>query len=214
MNSIRNKFDHLIAITKGDADVLMISDTKLDEPFPYMQFNIDGYNTFSWDQNANSGGILVYVRDDIPCKLIPIHCSTIEGFFIDMKLRKKKLLWCCSKNPHRRFVYYLIDIGKNLDLLSTNYDNILLLGDFKAEVENNFVKDFCNIYGMKSFIRVVPTCYKNLANATFIDLFLASCNRSFQVSNTIETGLSDFYKMMVTLLKIYFQKREAKVVNY
>ena len=47
INSIRNKFNYLIAITKGNVDVLMISETKLDESFPSVQFNIDRYNIFS-----------------------------------------------------------------------------------------------------------------------------------------------------------------------
>ena len=125
--SIRNKFDHLITITKGNVDVLMISETKLDESFPSMQFSIDGYNIFRSDRNTKEGGILVYVRDDIPCKLIPMRNSTIEGFFIELKLRQKKWLLCCSYNPHRKFISnHLSDIGRNLDLLSTYYDNILL----------------------------------------------------------------------------------------
>ena len=66
---------------------------------------------------------------------------------------------------------------------------------------------------MKSFIRV-PTCYKNPANPTCINPMLTNSNRSFQNSCTIKTGLSDFYKMIVTILKICFQKREAKVINY
>ena len=54
-----------------------------------MQFNIDGYNIFRSDRNPK-GGVLMYVQDDIPCKLIPMLNSTIEGFFIELKLRKKK----------------------------------------------------------------------------------------------------------------------------
>ena len=130
----------------------MISETKLDESFPSIQFNIGGYNIFRSDWNANGGGILVYVQDDISCKLIPMRNSTIEDFFTELKLRKKKWLLCCSYNPHRIFISnHLIDIGKNIDLLSTNYDNTLLLGDLNTEVENNFLKEFCNLCGMKSF---------------------------------------------------------------
>ena len=81
---------------------------------------------------------------------------------------------------------------------------MFLLGDFNAEVENNFLKEFCDFHGMKSLIRV-PTCYKNPANPTCIDLMLTNSNRSFQKSCTIEAGLSDFHKMIVTVLKIYFQ---------
>ena len=70
----------------------MVSEIKLDEPFSSMKFNIDGYNIFRSDRNAKGGGILMYVRDDIACKLIPMRNSTIEGFFIELKLRKKKCL--------------------------------------------------------------------------------------------------------------------------
>ena len=124
----------------------------------------------------------MYVRHEIPYKLIPMRNSTIEGFFTELKLRKKKWLLCCSYNPHRRFISnHLIDIGKNLDLLSTNYDNILLSGDFNGEFENNFLKEFCDLYGIKNLIRF-PTSYKNLANPTFIDLILTNSNQSFQNS--------------------------------
>ena len=119
----------------------MISETKLDESFPSMQFSIDGYDIFRSDRNAKGGGILMYVRHDIPFKLIPMRNSTIEGFFIELKLRKKKWLLCCFYNPHRRFISnHLIDIGRNLDLLSTNYDNILLLGDFNVRLRTIFLK--------------------------------------------------------------------------
>ena len=74
----------------------MISETKSDESFPFMQINIDGYNIFRSDRNAKGGGILMYVRDDIRCKLISMCNSTIESLFIELKLRNKKWLLCCS----------------------------------------------------------------------------------------------------------------------
>ena len=151
----------------------------------------------------------MYVRDDIPCKLIPMRNSTTKGFFIELKLRKKKWLLRCYYNPQRRFISnHLIDIGRNLDILSTNYDNILLSGDFNAEVESDFLTDFCDLYGMKSLIKI-PMCYKNLANSARIDLMLSNSKRSFQNSCTIETRLS-----INTVLNIYFHKRKAKVISY
>ena len=83
------------------------------------------------------------------------------------------------------FPNHSIDIGRKLDLLSTNHDNILLLSDFNAEVENNFLKEFCDLYGMKSLIRI-PTCYKNPANPTCIDLMLTNFEWSFQNSSAME----------------------------
>ena len=43
INSIRNKFDLLTEELSGNIDVIIISETKIDETFPAKQFDIDGY---------------------------------------------------------------------------------------------------------------------------------------------------------------------------
>ena len=67
----------------------MVSETKIDSPFPSAQFHLEGYATISrLDRNANGGGILLYIRKDIPSKLLNTDLS-IEGFFVEIRLRKK-----------------------------------------------------------------------------------------------------------------------------
>ena len=43
-NSIRNKFDYLSDLVKGKVDVLLISETKIDDSFPKGQFLIQGFS--------------------------------------------------------------------------------------------------------------------------------------------------------------------------
>ena len=43
------------------------------------------------DKNSNGGGILLYVREDIPFKMIK---ADFEGFFIEIDLRGRKLASC------------------------------------------------------------------------------------------------------------------------
>ena len=43
INSMRNKFDLLAEGIKGKVDVLMISETKIDETFPSRQFHVEGF---------------------------------------------------------------------------------------------------------------------------------------------------------------------------
>ena len=43
INSIPNKFNPLAEGVSGNADIIMISETKIDETFPARQFYIDGY---------------------------------------------------------------------------------------------------------------------------------------------------------------------------
>ena len=59
-----------------------------------------------------------------------------------------------------------------------------------------------------------PTCYRNPDKRTCIDLILTNCPGSFQNSCVIETGLSDFHKMIVTVMKTSYRKIEPRVINY
>ena len=59
----------------------MIPETELDERFPPSQILLDGYNVpFCFDRNGNGRGILLYIREDIPSKLLSMN-KNIEGFF-------------------------------------------------------------------------------------------------------------------------------------
>ena len=48
INSIRNKFDLLVDQIKGNVDIMVISETKLDESFPNGQFKIPGLTAMTW----------------------------------------------------------------------------------------------------------------------------------------------------------------------
>ena len=138
INSIRNKFEQPIYIVNNEIDILMVSETKLDDTFPTSQFLMQGYSTpFRKDRTSKGGGILLYVREDIPCKIIKTETDAYhEGFFIEINLRKKRWLLSCSYNSHKNNIgTHLQIIGKTLDKLSTSYDNIILLGDFNVEQE-------------------------------------------------------------------------------
>ena len=47
-----------------------------------------------------------------------------------------------------------------------------------------------------------------------IDIILTNRKRSFCDSQTIETGLSDHHKMIITVVKPEFKKKEHTQVNY
>ena len=137
-----------------------MSETKIGNSFQTIQFHIEAYCIYRLDRNEYKSGILVYVPEDIPSKLTPMHSSSIESFFIELNLRCKKCLSSCSYNSHRSLISeHLSIIGKNLDLLSANYDKIFLMEDFNAEPHEHFLMDFCDVYNLKNLIKA-PTCLK------------------------------------------------------
>ena len=79
-----------------------------------------------------------------------------------------------------------------MDSLSSKYDNIVLIGDFNCEPKEEYLSTFCEIHNLKNLINE-PTCFKNLAKRSNIDLILTNKPICFQNSCTYETGISDFY---------------------
>ena len=51
------------------------------------------------DRNGRGGGTILYIREDIPARLLTTSLpKDFEGCFVELNLRKKKILMCCSHN--------------------------------------------------------------------------------------------------------------------
>ena len=58
INSIRNKFERLTSLITNERDVLLLSETKIDETVPVEQFLISGFaKLLRLDRNSRGGGI-------------------------------------------------------------------------------------------------------------------------------------------------------------
>ena len=137
--------------------------------------------------------------------------------FIEINLRKCKILFAGthhSKHP----VYGTTDVdffeqmGFALDIFS-NYDKFLLVGDFNVQVGESSIDDFFYGYGAKILAKDF-TCFKSTSHPSCIDLFLTNSSNSFQCTKTVSTGLSDFHKMIVTVLKTTFPKVKSRILRY
>ena len=155
INSIRNKFEFLAKDLASSVDLLMISETKIDNSFPKGQFLIKGFcEPFRIDRNIHGGGILFYVREDNPVKPLSIEPLPTECFFVEINLRKRKWLVCCSYSPHKDNISnHLQSIRKKLDLYSSNYESIILVGDFNSEINDKCMNDFFESYNLNSLVR-------------------------------------------------------------
>ena len=96
INSLRNKWEQLVSLTKDNVDILVVTETKLDESFPKKQFTMEGYHLpFRVDRDNNGGGVMVIVKEHIPCReLERARCreNQLEGIFLEINLRKRKFL--------------------------------------------------------------------------------------------------------------------------
>ena len=68
INFIASKFEPLVTLIKDNVDLLMISETKVDDTFPTEQFKMEGYSKpVRQDRNCHGGGLMIFSRDDLPC---------------------------------------------------------------------------------------------------------------------------------------------------
>ena len=79
----------------------------------------------------------MYVRDKIIVLalnryLLPPH---IEILFFELNMRNQKWLVCCSYNPHKNLIKeHLQVLTEGIQFYCKDYENILLMGDYNAEI--------------------------------------------------------------------------------
>ena len=123
------------------------------------------------------GGLILFVREDIPSNLLTIEEKPIERFYIELielNLRNSKWLVNCSYNSYKNSIRnHLNRISESLYLLSSDYEKMIFLGDFNFTDDEHHMKYSCENYGLKNLNRQ-PTCYKNPNNPVCIDLILTN----------------------------------------
>ena len=81
------------------------------------------------DRNSKGGGIMLFIRDNIPFRLLKLGNlpSNTEALFIEINFRKK--IWlCCGYNPNKSLINeFIYDIGKVFDSYIDNYDNFFIV---------------------------------------------------------------------------------------
>ena len=197
-------------------DVLIITETKPDDTFPVLQFHIDRFSKpYRLDRNRNGGGIIIYVREYIPSKILPKHVlpTDIETLFTELNFRKCE--WLLSKiyHPPSQFDQYFFHILDNALDVYSNYENILLVGDFNAQIVETCLDTFLCQHELKN-LNKEPTCYKNSENPSCIDFILTNNPRSFFKTSMLFTGFSDFHKLLLPVFKTTFRKSKQKFQEF
>ena len=88
----------LSTMVKDNIDMLMVSETKLDSFYPQAQFRIETCAPpFTYDRNSHGGGILLFIREDIPTKIISITpLKDFEEIFVELNFVRKKFYFVVS----------------------------------------------------------------------------------------------------------------------
>ena len=94
------------------------------------------------------------------------------------------------------------------------YDNKVLAGDLNIDLLDpskdtlNHLSDLLDVFNLKNLIKE-PTCFMS-DKGSLIDIILTNKPRSFHKTQGFVTGISDFHKLVVTVLRSYYKKLPPK----
>ena len=96
-------------------------------------------------------------------------------------------------------------INNTLSKAFNKYDNILFIGDLNIDLnipnhdKQHFLQDLCDVFDLSNMVKD-KTCFMSTEGSS-IDVMLTNKPRSFYKTTTIETGLSDHHRMVLTFLR-------------
>ena len=139
--------------------------------------------------------------------------QTKNVIYIELNFRKCKwLLLGTYHPPSQPDQYYFDNLDKSLDTYS-NYEKKLLVGDFNAQTTDQYLSSFLYQHELSIIVKE-SMCFKNVSNPSSINLILTNSALSFQNKLTISCGLSDFHKLVMTVLKTTFSKNKPREIVY
>ena len=87
------------------------------------------------------------------------------------------------------------------------------MDDYNVDGKEINVKVSSNQHLLKA-LKEKPTCFNNFNNPSCIDIFLTNSSKSFEKLLTLETGMSDFHKLIITILKVKPDKLPPRIIKY
>ena len=165
------------------------------------------------NRNRNGGGVIIYITEDIPSKVLRKHLfpNDMEGIFVEINFRESRwLLWSTYHFPSQSVQYYFDNIDKALDVYC-QYEKVVVLieGDFNAQIGEKCFDDFLFQHELKS-VNDKPTCYKNPDKPSCIDFILTNSSLSFYKSDCLFAGLSDCLNYCCQFWKQTFQNQNQR----
>ena len=222
INSFRRKFyevrDELLL--PNFLDLVFFTETKLDSSFPPSQFKVEGFRNppFRADRNAHGGGIIAYIRSDIPNRRrhdIEKHIQNkIESLAIEVTVRKEKWLFLGFYKPPNVKDIFLVECLENVcTIFNSEFKSMYFLGDGNINLNKQNVdfNNFMDVFGMSCIIEG-PTCFKE--TPSLIDLILTDTPGRLGGSLNINTGISDFHNLVLGCTKMHVPKSEMPVFQY
>ena len=176
VQSLLNKIDQ-IQMELFHFDIIALSKTWFSPTTDDNDITLINYqHPFRKDRQTNNyGGVIVYVRDNIPCKRRQgLEFQGLESIWLELKLKSKTILFGIFYRPPNSSNEILETIDDSIDLaLDNDVSDVIITGDFNLNfldsASRNKLLSIVNQYSLCQIIEE-PTHFAE-TSSSIIDLF-------------------------------------------
>lgn len=155
-----------------------LSETWLDSTVSNSEIGVSGFHIYRRDRSTRGGGILVYVSEDVKCvRRQDLEGNWIEALWLEVKLKKKKLLVCNIYRPPDAKIEWMEHLQEMVEIGIQEKKPTIIMGDFNCDMlslnsSTVRLKIIMSEYGMTQMVKC-PTRV-TATSSTQIDLKLWS----------------------------------------
>ena len=95
-----------------------------------------------------------------------------------------------------------------------SYEKHLLVRDFNTEMFEPLIESLVYEHELHNLVKEKKTCFMSVHNLTFIDLILENNAIAFQNTTVASPSLSDFRKLVLTVLQTSISKSNTQKLTY
>ena len=144
-----------------------------------------------------------------------MRSNTIEILPLEIKIDKSKwIVLNIYRPPASNIQSFINELFDTLDKSFSKYDSIIVMGDInidtteaeQAKLTIRLLKELCISYDLSNLV-TESTCI-TYTHESSIDVILTNRKQSFMLSKAVETGLSDFHKMVTLFMSNTYSRQE------
>ena len=218
VQSLLNKID-LLQVELSHFDVIALSETWLSLSIDDTDLKLLNYQSpFRKDRQTNNyGGVIVYVRDNIPCKRRPdLEVQGLESLWLELRLKSKVVLFGTFYRPPNSSNEILDKIEESIDLaLDNDVADVIVTGDFNLNFLDNANRaKIMSVFDQYSLYQLInePTHYTE-TSSTLIDLLFTRNPENIIISGVGEAFLEQNLRYHCPTYAV-FMPRHQKVAGY
>lgn len=211
-------------------DILILAETKVDETYPDSHFMVQGYQLLRRDKSIHSGGLMIYIKDNISViRQQHLESSTIQNiaftiprmFHHDKQnhnaLSKGVIIHGIYRPPSQHRNVWYNEIFNIINSSLNGAEDIIILGDLNCDLmhpdhgdkDGRYLLDLCDVFNLSCLVDK-PT--RPISNS-LLDVILTNDKEIIQKTCILDTDISD-HSMIYCLLKFPKTSVSSKIINY